>query len=91
MIVVDLNTIGKLDGKENRMFDFVSDVGCSNVVVKALGVIPDDYLILTLTFVLSLYELLFQSLVSKGFNEGTKFFLLIVTGGPSRVNKNRRA
>lgn len=62
------------------MLDFVPDVRGCYVVVEALWVVLYEDLVLTLAFVLSLYELLINVVVSERLDEGTEFLLLIVSG-----------
>lgn len=61
------------------MFDLVSDVRSSDVVVKTLGVVFDDYLALALALILSLYELLLKIIISERLHERTKLLLLVVS------------
>jgi hypothetical protein len=51
------------------MLDLVANVGSSDVVVKPLRVIPYHNLTLTLTFILPLYELLLDVVVTEWLHE----------------------
>jgi len=62
------------------VLDFVPDVGSSDIVVKALGVIFNHDFALTLAFVLAFYELFLKIVVGEGLYEGTELFLLVVSG-----------
>lgn len=62
------------------MLHLMSDIGGSDVIVEAFGVILDDDFTLTLALVLPLYELLLNVIVSKGLNKGTELFLLVIPG-----------
>ena len=70
------------------MLDFVPDVRGCYVVVEAFWVVLYEDLVLTLAFVLSLYELLINVVVSERLDKGTEFFLLIVSGRSSRIHKD---
>lgn len=71
------------------MLDLVADVGSSDVVVKALGVVANHHLPLTLALVLPLYELLLNVVVTEGLHERTELLLLVVAGRTTRVHENR--
>ena len=73
------------------MLDLVSDIGRSDVVVEALGIIFDDDLTLTLALVLALDELLFDVVVAEWLNEGAELLLLVITGRAAGVNEDGRA
>jgi hypothetical protein len=64
-VVVDLDAIGELDGKEDGMLNLVPNIGSSDVIVESLRVILDDDLTLALAFVLPLYEFLLNVIISK--------------------------
>ncbi len=70
------------------MFNFMSDVRCSNVVVKSLGVIFYDNFTLTFTLILPFDEFFLNIIVSKGLNKGAEFFLLVVPCGSAWVNED---
>ena len=72
------------------MFDFVSDVGSSDVVVKTLRIIFDNYFALALALILSFYELLLKIIVGKRLHKGTKLFLLVIAGRSTRIHENGR-
>ena len=80
VVVVDLDAVGELDGKEDGVLDLVTYIGSSDVIVEALGIVLYDYLTLTLALVLPLYELFLDVIVSEGLDKGTEFLLLVVTG-----------
>ena len=80
VVVVDLDAVGELDGKEDGVLDLVTYIGSSDVIVEALGIVLYDYLTLALALVLPLYELFLDVIVSEGLDKGTEFLLLVVTG-----------
>lgn len=62
------------------MLHLVPDIGGSDVIVEAFGVILDHDFALALALVLPLDELLLNVIVSEGLNKRTKLFLLVVPG-----------
>ena len=63
--VVDLDAVGELDGKEDRMLDLVTYIGSSDVVVEALWVVLYYYLTLTLALItLALFFLIVRRFAS---------------------------
>lgn len=62
------------------MLDLVPDIGGSDVVVEALGVILDHDFALALALVLPLDELLLDVVVAEGLHEGAELLLLVVPG-----------
>ena len=72
------------------MFDFVSDIWGSDVVVETLGVVTDYDLRLTFTFVLTFYELFLNGIVAERLHERTELFLLVVPGRTSRIHEDGR-
>ena len=72
------------------MFDLVSYIGSSYVIVEPLRIVLNNNFTLTLRFVLPFYEFLLNVIIAKRFHKRTKFFLLVVPSRPSRIHKNRR-
>lgn len=72
------------------MFDLVSDVGSSDVVVKAFRIILNHNLTLALAFVLPLDKLLFQIIVGEWLYKRTELFLLVVSGRSPGVHEDGR-
>jgi hypothetical protein len=70
------------------VLDLVSDIGRSDVVVEAFGVVLDDDLALALALVLPLDELLLNVVVSEGLHEGAELLLLVVPGRPAGVHED---
>jgi hypothetical protein len=54
-----LDTVGELDGEKDWMFDFMSDVGGSEVVVETFRIVFDHNLALSFGLVLAFDVLLF--------------------------------
>lgn len=78
VIVVNLHTIREFNRKKNRMFNFMSNIGSSNIIVKSLRVVLNYDLTLTLTLILPLYELFLNVFISKRLNKRAKLFFLII-------------
>lgn len=78
VIEVDLDAVREFDGQEDRMLNFVSDIGGSDIVVESFGVVLNNYLALALAFVFPLYELLLNRVVPEGLHERTELLLLVV-------------
>jgi hypothetical protein len=57
LVIENRNAVRKADGKENWVFDFVSDVGCCQIVIETLWIIFYLYFLFSPAFVFSLYEL----------------------------------
>lgn len=70
------------------MLHLMSDIGGSDVIVEAFGVILDDDFTLALALVLPLDELLLDVIVSEGLHKGAELLLLVVPGGSSRVDED---
>jgi hypothetical protein len=68
-IVVYANAVAELDGQEDGMLHLMPDVWSSDVVVETLRVILYHDLALTLAFILALYELLLDVVVTERFNK----------------------
>ena len=61
------------------MFDLVSDVRGSDVVVEALWIILDYNFTLAFTFVFSFDKLFLNVIIAKRLDERTEFLLLVVS------------
>ena len=72
------------------MLDLMPDVGCGNVVIKAVGVVAYEELGLTLALVLPLDKLLLQIIVGEGLHKGAELFLLVVAGRPPGIHEDGR-
>jgi hypothetical protein len=70
------------------MLHLVSDIGGSDVIVEAFGVILDHDFALALALILPLYELLLNVVVSERLHKRAELLLLVVPGGPSRVDED---
>lgn len=70
------------------MLDFMPDVGCCEVVVKALSVIFYFYFLFCSIFAFSFDKLFFELVESEGLNEGIELFLLVVPSRSSRIDEN---
>lgn len=70
------------------MLDLVPDIGGSDVVVEAFGIVLDDDFALALALVLPLDELLFYVIVAEGLNEGAELLLLVVAGRAAGVHED---
>lgn len=73
------------------MFYFVPNIGGSDIIVEALGIVFYYYLALTFAFVFPLNEFLFDRIVTERLYERTEFLLLVVSCRSTRVHEDRRA
>lgn len=87
-VIVDFHAVAELYSQEDGVLHLVPDVGSSYVVVEAFRVIFYHDFALTLALIFSLYELLLEIIISERLHEGTKLFLLVVSGRPARIHKN---